>query len=254
MRNGRRPIAGRVFDALSPRRALSGASKLDPRTAASGCYTIYLRSGSALLAEACTHPMQEFWPVPENVQSLTPLLGCIQSHKVEFFVNAATTLLFSPAAAGASTQVADVAVINRVFHTRVLPEIQSIRDRDTRHARHGVIRFALALAFAPGNTDKAKTFGQIVAWLKDSQGWKVSVEETINDTVSSARSRPVSWSVTSCIDYQRRMASHSSHVGWHREEHARRVEKYNCCSGVTSIARCKHHCTFLTDVQLTYPC
>lgn len=193
MCDGRRPIAGRVFDALSPRRALSGASKLDPRTAASGCCTIYSRSGSAsLLVETCTHPKQEFWPVPEGAQSLTPLLGCIQSHKLELFVNAATALLFSSAAAGAGGQVADVAVINRVFHTRVLPEIQSILDKNADHARHGVIRFALDLAFAPGNTDKDKTFGQIAAWLKDSQGWKISVEGTINDTVRSTRIVPCS--------------------------------------------------------------
>lgn len=182
-RGGQRLTARRVFDTLSLRRALSGASKLDPRTAASGCCIICSRSGSVLLVTAFSDPKQEFWPVPEGTQSLTPLLGCIQSHKLELFVNAATALLFSSAAAGAGVQVADVAVINRVFHTRVLPEIQSLRDKDAGQARHGVIRLALNLALAANNPDKDKICIQITTWLRDSQGWKASIEETINDTV-----------------------------------------------------------------------
>ena len=129
--------------------------------------------------------------MPEGAQSLTPLLGCIQSHKLELFVNAATALLFSSAAASAGAQVADVAVINRVFHTRVLPEIQSIRDKDAGQARHGVIRLALNLAFAANDSDKAEICGQITTWLKDTQGWKVSIEETINDTVGSILGFPL---------------------------------------------------------------
>ena len=113
--------------------------------------------------------------------------GRIQSHKLELFVNAATALLFFSAATSADAQVADVAVINRVFHTRVLPEIQSIRDKDAGQTRHGVIRLALNLAFAAGNTQKDKTCGQIVTWIRDSQDWKLNVEETINDIVSLVR-------------------------------------------------------------------
>ena len=129
--------------------------------------------------------MQEFWPLPEGPLSPTPLDSCIQSHKLQIFVNAATALLFSSAAVEAGAQVADVAVISRVFHTRVLPEIQSIRNKDAGLTRRTVIKFALELACTPSNPDRDPIFAQIAAWLRDSQDWKSSVEETVNELVVS---------------------------------------------------------------------
>ncbi|TFY56273.1 hypothetical protein EVJ58_g7743, partial [Rhodofomes roseus] len=130
--------------------------------------------------------LEEFWPLPEDTLSPTPLDSCIKAHKLQLFANAATALLFSSAETNTGAQVADVAVISRVFHTRVLPEIHSIRNKDAGQTRHTVIRFALDLACTPSNPDREAFFTQLSAWLGDKQDWNIAVEETINELITNA--------------------------------------------------------------------
>lgn len=129
--------------------------------------------------------LQAYWPIPDQTARLTPLLSCIDAHRLKAFVTAASTLLFPSIGVDISSQVADAAAIMRILHTRVLREVDLVLEKDAAGIRSGIIQLALDLTCVQDFTDRTMALEQIRGWLQDSASWKSSFNESLRNLVKS---------------------------------------------------------------------
>jgi len=130
--------------------------------------------------------LEEFWPVIQSTATLTSLLSCIHSHKLKSFANSASALLFSSTKAESADKLADVTVVCRIFRTRMLKEMEVIRENDVTDTRRSMLRLCLDLTCIRGYVEREFLTTQILLWIQDSTSWKASVEETIRDLIANA--------------------------------------------------------------------
>lgn len=126
--------------------------------------------------------VEEFWPSYTAQMTLTSLQSCIHAHKLKTFVTTASNLLCT----ASSGLLTDASVISRIFQTRILSEVDSIHDKDIAGARPAVLRLALNLTCVREFDGRSLIMEQIGSWLQDTTGWKLTVEDALNDMIVNA--------------------------------------------------------------------
>lgn len=121
--------------------------------------------------------MQEYWPTMEEIKSPTALYGCAQWRKHGIFLPAACELVAS------SDMNGDCDIITTLLRTRILPELNNVRDEDASQLRRGAVRLSLELLSKQHGEAGNLSLLQLCSWLRDEPSWKVDVETTLQEIV-----------------------------------------------------------------------
>ncbi|GBE83781.1 hypothetical protein SCP_0508370 [Sparassis crispa] len=126
--------------------------------------------------------VEEYWPLPEPSLTLTPLLSCMYSRKLKTFISAVLSLLSSPSDLGAAR--ADSDVIIRLFRSRILPEVEALRDTDSADVKTVAITLVMELLPIDGNQERDYLIMHFSHWYHDLPNWKASIEKTLQDLIA----------------------------------------------------------------------
>lgn len=141
--------------------------------------------------------------------SLSPLVSAICVKKLLKFTRAALSILLADGTIAPSTSIRDVHTIAAILDTRVLPELENIKNvGGSSEIRSNVVKVVLALL---GNEELAQWASSIVAhWYRDSnsKGWKGSFEATTIEIVSNLRHSSIHSPSNGMTDSVKSMADH----------------------------------------------
>jgi hypothetical protein len=124
--------------------------------------------------------MQEHWPVHEPTVKTTPLYACAQWRKLKLFLPAVRNLL-SISLTDADN---DSETVVEMLRTRVLPELNRLREEDVGHIRREVVRLVLELSRDREGQQREFLLSQLLSWVQNKQDWKHDVEEILREIVS----------------------------------------------------------------------
>lgn len=107
--------------------------------------------------------------------------------KLKTFVNSAVSLLLN--SADPRTVVADADVIIHLLRTRLLPEVEAMRD-DTfavvGEIQSKIIRLVLELLCVRGSNDREYVMLYLCHWVQEGGKWRKSVEQSLQKFVSAS--------------------------------------------------------------------
>ncbi|CCL98233.1 uncharacterized protein FIBRA_00227 [Fibroporia radiculosa] len=152
--------------------------------------------------------LEEFWPAIEVSAIPTPLVTCIHLYKLKCFIESASVLLFlSPM--DSATQLSDASAISRILFSRVLPEIDFIRDGDISDTRQSVVRLAIDLLSVRGYSERDSVLALLSRLAQDSMDWKSQFEDAVKDLVANAEWPAIIRSLTAIThDYHEELRKH----------------------------------------------
>ena len=76
-------------------------------------------------------------------------------------------------------------IISRIIRTRVLPELETIREEDAGKIRREVVYLSLEL-LSKQTGEQDYIFSQLRIWLQDESNWKADVEISLQNVVCCA--------------------------------------------------------------------
>ncbi|KAH9946910.1 hypothetical protein B0H21DRAFT_857417 [Amylocystis lapponica] len=144
-----------------------------------------LETGSEYSRRWCMRNLlEEYWLLPEPSLTLTPLLSCIHCRKTKIFVGAVLSLL-SSLPKDSPGRLDDVDRIIGVFRSRILPELEAIRDREAAEIQTSVITLVLDLLRIQGNSEREYLLMHFCHWFQDLPEWKANINTTLQDLIAN---------------------------------------------------------------------
>ena len=117
---------------------------------------------------------------------LSPLLTTMTWRKLKTFVNYTVSLLYSGSLEPGIT-MADAGVIIHLLRTRILPEVEAMRDdafATVSEIQSSIIRLVLQLMCVRGTVDREWVLLYLSHWLQETNKWRKSVEHSLQEFVS----------------------------------------------------------------------
>lgn len=123
----------------------------------------------------------QFWPTPEPNITFTPLLACIHWRKLKRFIGATLALLPEP------SDDADTygELLITLLRTRILPEIEGMREEDAAEIRSRTIRLVLEVLCISDSTGREYLLMHLCNWYQTEKLWRDSIEAALDDMVRS---------------------------------------------------------------------
>lgn len=117
--------------------------------------------------------------MPEQSFTTTALLACAQWRKLKAVIPAIRDVI--------STSIYDDStgdIVLTIFRTRVLPEMERVREEDSQGIRSEVVRFALELLCKQHDHQRQYILTQLCDWFRSYPVWKASISNTLEEMVS----------------------------------------------------------------------
>ncbi|KAI0087407.1 hypothetical protein BDY19DRAFT_893157 [Irpex rosettiformis] len=122
--------------------------------------------------------LQDYWPMAGIFATPTPLYACAQWRKLGIFLPAACELVSST-----SDKDQDYDITATILRTRILPELDRVREEDASQIRRGVVRLSLELLSKQHREQGSFTSSQLCNWLRDEPVWKADFETTLQEII-----------------------------------------------------------------------
>ena len=131
------------------------------------------------------HLIEEYWSSSDASTMLSPLLTTMTWRKLKTFVNSSVSLLLDWTGDPSKT-VADAHVIIHLLRTRILPEVEAMRDDAfavVGEIQSSVIRLVLELLCVRDSRDGEWVILYFCHWVQTGGRWRESVEKCLQDVV-----------------------------------------------------------------------
>lgn len=131
------------------------------------------------------HLVEEYWTSSDSTTLLSPLLTTMTWRKLKTFVSSSVSMLLNWTG-DPRRVVADADVIIHLLRTRILPEVEAMRDDSfavVGEIQRSVIRLVLELLCVRGSTDREYVMLYFCHWVQEGGKWRQSVEQSLQDFV-----------------------------------------------------------------------
>ncbi|TFK92378.1 hypothetical protein K466DRAFT_480806 [Polyporus arcularius HHB13444] len=138
------------------------------------------------------HLVEEYWSSSDSTTMLSPLLTTMTWRKLKTFVNSTVSLLLS-CTGDPRRAVEDADVIIHLLRTRILPEVEAMRDDAfavVGEIQSVIIRLALELLCVRGSREREYVILYFSHWVQEGGKWRQSVENSLKELISRGE-----WSV-----------------------------------------------------------
>ena len=125
------------------------------------------------------HRSFQFWPTPEPNVTFTPLLACIHWRKLKRFISATLALLSEP-----SDDADDYGeLLITLLRTRILPEIEGIREEDAALIRSKTMHLVLEVLCIGDSHGREYLLMHLCNWYQSEKLWRESIELALDEMV-----------------------------------------------------------------------
>ncbi|GJE94860.1 hypothetical protein PsYK624_110360 [Phanerochaete sordida] len=125
----------------------------------------------------------DHWPAPEPNVRYTPLLACIHWRKLKRFLAASLFLLSEPSQdLGPHTEV-----LTTLLRTRILPEIDGLREEDAPEIRSKAVQLVLELLCLGGDETVEYLLMRICDWYQKDKSWKEGIEAALGEIIGQSQ-------------------------------------------------------------------
>ena len=118
--------------------------------------------------------------MPEPNSRFTPLLACIHWRKLKRFIGAVLALLSGPFDDDAH---AYGELLINLLRTRILSEIEGMREEDSAEIRSKTIQLVLEVLCIGDGTEREYLLMRLCNWYQSEKHWKESIEAALDEMV-----------------------------------------------------------------------
>ncbi|RPD69417.1 hypothetical protein L226DRAFT_471808 [Lentinus tigrinus ALCF2SS1-7] len=136
--------------------------------------------------------VEEYWSSSDSTTMLSPLLTTMTWRKLKTFVNSTVSLLLSWTG-DPRRAVEDADVIIHLLRTRILPEVEAMRDDAfavVSEIQSSIIRLVLELLCVRGSSEREYVMLYFCHWVQEGGKWRQSVENSLKEFISQGE-----WSI-----------------------------------------------------------
>ncbi|KIP07274.1 hypothetical protein PHLGIDRAFT_105851 [Phlebiopsis gigantea 11061_1 CR5-6] len=123
--------------------------------------------------------LPEFWPTPEPNSTFTPLLACAHWRKLKRFIGAILALLSEPL----DDAHANGELLINLLRTRILSEIECMRDEDSTEIRTKTIQLVLEVLSIGDGTEREYLIMRLCNWYQSEKRWRESIEAALDEMI-----------------------------------------------------------------------
>ncbi|KAI0754356.1 hypothetical protein C8Q80DRAFT_1095352 [Daedaleopsis nitida] len=130
--------------------------------------------------------VEEYWSSSDSSMLLSPLLTTMTWRKLNTFVNSTVSLLLNWTG-DPRKAVADADTIIHLLRTRILPEVEAMRDDAfavVGEIQSSIIRLVLELLCVRGGSDREYVMLYFCHWVQEGGKWRQSVENSLQDFIN----------------------------------------------------------------------
>lgn len=126
--------------------------------------------------------VQEYWPLPDPSNTLTPLMNCVHFRILRIFLGLASPLLAS-SSGESETFLADSDLVIRLLRSRLIPEVEAMDLTSATELRVGVIKVVTEVLRNRTSLERDFISMNLARWYQEGGPWAESINVSLTELV-----------------------------------------------------------------------